>query len=69
MIIVFINCIWYLMPSRNYFSKNDRCSFGENIIFSFRVILKSSLMNFYFLQSHIKSVDSGETNIDGAIGE
>lgn len=38
-------------------------------LFSFRVILKSSLTNFYFLQSHIKSVDSGETNIDGAIGE
>ena len=40
---------------------------GERlVVFPFRVILKSY---FHFLQSHIKSIDSGETNIDGAVGE
>lgn len=37
--------------------------------FHFRGILTPVYQTLLLFQSHVKSVDSGETNIDGAIGE
>lgn len=58
------------MPSMSCFIKNGKWFEGQLLsMFYFRVILKSPFTSIFIFQSHIKSIDSGETNIEGAIGE